>query len=397
MAEDKKKGFQTVEMNPEELKKQNRQKRLRTLRRSVEVLGILTALIIVVQLLYALRSFDSYEIRNSVNRGNSDATSFAEFGDYILEYNNDGIACVTHSRTPVWNQAYEMNAPKVAICGDYLAVYDVGGLDIYIIKKNGLQKYIKTTTPIETVCIAKQGTIAVLMRTDTEAQIKLFNVKGEELVYGKFYAKNGSFPIDIALSHDATNLAVDMVDVDGGAVGSTIAFYNFGAVGQSSIGNSVGSFSYEGVLIPEIDYVSDTKMLAFTTDNVLLFEGRYKPELKREFVFERQVKSFFHNEKYIGVVTESPEHENKWQVQVFDLKGKVVMENDISIPYNKVSFLSNNEICVLNENQCELFTLRSIKKFSYTFEKQIQYIVSAGYGHNYTFIFKETTEEVRLK
>ena len=86
-----------------------------------------------------------------------------------------------------------------------------------------------------------------------------------------------------------------------------------------------------------------------------------------------------------------------WHVKVMDLKGKLVMENDISIPYTKVEFLSNNEICATNNMECELFTLQSIKKFTYAFEKPICKIVARSGAQNYTFIFEDTTEEVRLK
>ena len=79
------------------------------------------------------------------------------------------------------------------------------------------------------------------------------------------------------------------------------------------------------------------------------------------------------------------------------MKGNVTMENDISIPYDNIEFLSNNEICVTNETACEIFTIHSIKKFSYTFDKRLYKIIAGDGAQNYTFIFENTTEEVKLK
>ena len=119
---------------------------------------------------------------------------------------------------------------------------------------------------------------------------------------------------------------------------------------------------YKDILVPEIEYLSDTKMVAFGTGRILIFDGAQKPEAAGEIVLEQEISSYFYNDKYIGIVYDNPDLDNVWHVKVMDLKGKLVMENDISIPYTKVEFLSNNEICATNNMECELFTLQSIKK-----------------------------------
>ena len=69
----------------------------------------------------------------------------------------------------------------------------------------------------------------------------------------------------------------------------------------------------------------------------------------------------------------------------------------LCITYNSIEFLENNEICVRGDYACELFTTHSIKKFSYTFDKEVYKILSGENGENYTFIFKDTIDEVKLK
>lgn len=397
MAEIKKSGLKTVETNQEELDEQIRQHKRKILLKVIEITAIVIILIVAVNLLYELRSFTSYEIRNSIERNHNDVIKFAQFNDYILEYSNDGASCVTHNRDMIWNQSYEMSNPRVDICGKYVVIYDYNGNTLFVLQEKGLESKIETTLPIQTVSVAEQGTVAVLMRGEAEAQVKLFDKKGEELANGKFYGEKGSFPLDVALSQDGKKMAVNMIDTSQGEVGTTISFYNFGSVGQSQIDNNVGTYTYSDILVPEIEYLSDTKMVAFGTGKILIFEGAQKPVLSQEIVLEQEIASYFYSDKYIGIVYDNVDVENAWHVKVMDLKGKVIMENDISIPYTKVEFLSNNEICVTNELECELFTLHSIKKFEYTFEEPIYKIIARDGAQNYTFIFKETTEEVRLK
>ena len=397
MAEVKKKGFKTIETEYEDLDEQIREHRKYILKRVLQVIAIIVVLIIGVELANALRSFDDYEVRDTIDGGSSGATQYKMFGTCLLEYSNDGISCIAQSNDIIWNQSFEMAAPEVQICGEYLVVYDAAGTKLFIMTESGLEKSLEMTSPIQTVCIANQGTIAVLMKENQESQVKLFDKKGNELANGKFYGDKGGFPIDIALSKDGTKLAVDMVDVTKGKVNTTISFYNFGSVGQSEVDNNVGTYTFEGVLVPEIDYVSNSRVIGMGTGKLLVFDGSQKPELSREIEIVEEVLSFFHNEKYIGIVYDNAEVENSWHIKVMDMRGKTVMENDTTIPYNSIEFLSNNEICVMNETQCEIFTIHSIKKFAYEFDKELSKILATDKGEYYTFIFKDTIEEVKLK
>ncbi len=393
----KEKNLKTIETNYEELKEQVREHRKENVKRLFRILLVIGLVVLVVKIVFALRSYNSYEVTDSVERSASNVAQYHSFQEYLLEYSNDGIVCMGANHEIIWNQSFEMISPKIVMCEDYLAVYDVGGTQIYIMTGGGIQKRIETASPIQSACIAKQGTVAVLMKENNVSQIKLFDKKGNELANGKFYGDKGSFPIDIALSYDGTKLAVDMVDVSKGAVSTTISFYNFGSVGQSEIDNNVGSYTLDGILVPEIEYVSNSRMIGMGTGRMLVFEGAQKPELTREIPIEEEVLSYFHNEKYVGIIYNNVDEEELWHIKVIDFRGNTIMENDTSIAYDNIEFLSNNEICVTSATECQLFTTYSIKKFSYTFDEPLYKILSGSTDQNYTFIFKDTIEEVKLK
>lgn len=397
MADVKKKGFKTIETNYEELEGQIWNNRKQLLKRVAQIIALVVVLIIGINLIYALQSYDDYEVKNEITRKSSGTAQCKKFGECLLEYSSDGIACINSNRDVVWNQSFEMTSPRVEICEDYLVIYDAAGTKLFILTKKGLEKSLEMTSPIQTVCIANQGTIAVLMKENQESQVKLFDKKGNELANGKFYGDKGGFPIDIALSHDGTKLAVDMVDVTKGQVNTTISFYNFGSVGQSEVDNNVGTYTFEGILVPSIEYISNSRMIGMGTGKMLVFDGAQKPELSREVVMEEEVLSFFHNEKYVGVVYDNVGVENSWHIKVMDMRGKTIMENDTSIPYDTIEFLTSGEVCVRNATQCELFTIHSIRKFSYEFDKELYSVIATDGGQDYTFVFRDTIEEVKLK
>lgn len=393
----KEKGFKKVGGNLKELDEQLRQHRINNLKFWMRILLLVGFLVLTVKIILILRTYDTYEVTNTTEKSSGVTTQYEMFGSYLLEYSNDGVFCIGKNNEVMWGQSFEMMSPKVVSYGDYLVVYDSGGTQIFIITDGGLQKKIETSLPIQTVCLAEQGTIAVLMKENMVSQIKLFDKKGNELANGKFYGDKGGFPIDIALSRDGTKLAIDMLDVSAGGVNTTISFYNFGSVGQSEIDNNVGTYTLEGILVPEIDYVSNSRMIGIGTGKILVFEGSQKPELAREIVIEEEILSCFHNDRYIGIVYDNVDEEELWHIKVMDMRGNAVMENDTSIAYNDIEFLSNNEICVTNASECQIFTTYGIKKFSYTFDNELYKIFSGNTEQNYTFIFKDTVEEVKLK
>ncbi len=393
--------FKTVPDSGEELEQieeQVKKHRRKTFGRVMSTVLLLVIALIGVQLWTALRSYSSYEVVSLVERRDSGTTKYGSFLGHRVEYSNDGIVYYRAGDTPAWNQSFEMTSPEIDVCGSYLVVYDAGGTSIYIMAESGLSKKIETSMPLSRVCIAGQGTIAALMKEGGVSYVRLYDRKGKDLANGEFFQENGTFPMDIALSPDAQKLAVCMLDVNAGNVCSVISFYNFGSVGQNEIDNNVGTYRYEDVLIPEIDYVSAERMVAFSNSGAILFEGAQKPAPKRTIEYGEKVESVFHSNKYMGITYPNPDtEEGSWHIRVYDMNGSVVMENDTKIAYTRIEFLDNNEICVRNLHQCELFTIHSIRKFSYTFDEELYKILSGKSSQNYTFVLDGTTEEVRLK
>lgn len=396
----KKTDFKTVETTQEELaelEEKIRRHRRKTFRYAIGAAFAFFVLVVGIQLWLSLRSYTTYEIQNTAERTDSAATKYETFLGNVLEYNNDGIVYRMTDDELIWNQSFEMSTPILTICGEYLAIYDRGGTSIYIMSANGLVRKIETSTPINRVCIADQGTVAVLMKEDMVSYVRLYDRKGNELANGKFYEEKGSFPVDIALSSDAQKLAMDMLDVTGGEVCSTISFYNFGSVGQNEIDNNVGTYSYDDTFISEIKYVSADRMIAIADSGIIVFEGAQKPAPKREIAFEQEIQSLFYNNKYVGTAYSNQDQSNSWHIKVYDMNGKTVMENDTGIAYDQIEFLDNNEICVRDNYSCELFTIHSIRKFSYTFDKELYKILSGSDRQSYTFVLSGEIEEVRLR
>ncbi len=391
-------NLKTVKVDMEEYNKKLKEHRKGMAKKVVSIVFIVAIVIVSFLLWRSVRSYNSYSVLRENKRTDSKAAKYQEFDGKILGYSNDGAVYMSKDYELLWNQAFEMKAPRIDEAGKFLVIYDYGGSTLFIITPDGVEKKIETTKPIQRACIAKQGSVAVLMKEGNISYVKLFNKLGKELAGGEFYQDKGTFPVDVALSTDAQKLGVCMIDVSNGTVSTTISFYNFGSVGQNEIDNNVGTYTYQGVMIPKIKYVSANRMIAFGDTQILMFEGAQKPELKAELKIDYQIESLFYNDAYIGTTSAVPTEDGiNHHIVVYDMKGKNIMENDTSMSYKEIEFLANNEICIRNDKQCEIYTTHGIKKFSYAFEDTLVKIMSGMTSRDYTFIFEGETQEVRLR
>lgn len=393
-----KRGFHTVEEpNLEDYKHKIRQHRLKVLKRTAVVLLAVILTFFGVSLFMALRHYENFDVASSVERSDTDATKFAEFQGNILKYSNDGAFYTDSENELIWNQTYQMSDPQLDICDNYIAIYDKKGTIVYIFTKEGLQGSVETTMPIGQARIAAQGTVALLMHKGSAGYLALYDKSGTNLASGAIHGEKGGYPVAIALSHDAIKLAVSTLSLNEGSIKSTIAFYNYGSVGQNEIDNCVGVNTYPDMLIPEMEFMAGDRLAAFGDEKVLIFEGSQKPQLANEIPLEKEARSIFHNEEYLGIVTSNEDENVTYNLMIYDTNGNQVMEKDFKADYSSIEFLGSNEICIRSEAVCDIYTLRGIYKFHYEFDNELYKVIRGASGLSYTLVLKDTTEKIRLK
>ena len=400
MADTKSKGFRTVSNSSKdkmEYQRQIQEHRMNVLKRIVIATATVLLLVGGTALYMSLRLYTDYDLRASAKRADTKATQFKEFQNNILKYSNDGASYTDYNNEMIWNQTYEMSNPTVDICEGYLVIYDKKGKDIYILNKKGLLHSIETNHPITQVSIAAQGTVAVLMDNQSRGLLALYDKEGNVLVNGAIHSEKGGYPVAIALSDDAIKLGVSIMNVKEGVVKSTLAFYNFGTVGENAIDHMVSVATYDDMFIPELDFVSEEYMVAIADTGVMIFEGAQTPKETARIEFVKEIKSVFHNKNYIGVISENNNEEIHNIIQIYDLNGKMVMEENTDLEYSMTELLSSNEVCIANKTVCDIYTIRGVFKFHYEFEEELYSVMPGGSALNYTFILDGITEQVRLK
>ncbi|MCI8327807.1 MAG: hypothetical protein HFI37_08560 [Lachnospiraceae bacterium] len=402
MAEIKRQPFQTIHTDLEELDRKIREHRLKIARRVGIVVGAVLLFLLLFYVINQLRTYDGHKVKSSYERQDTAATTFMTFQGGILKYSNDGAFYTDISNDLIWNQAYEMENPMVDLSKKYIAIGDKGGNRAYILDKEGLCGKIETTKPIVRIKVANQGTLAILMEDEGVGYIKICDNSGKDLAEGEFHAQNSGYPLDIALSEDGEKLAVSILDIKSGVVKTVISFYNFGSAGQKKIDNVVATYEYDDIVIPQIEYINNDKMIAVSDKNIMFFEGTKKPQEKKKIKFDSRLRTFFFNDKYIGMIFDNEnsggnKKNDVYCLKTYDNRGGLIKEKTFSRTYRKAEFLDNNEICLINNNECTIFTLRGVEKYHEALDKNVYKILPGNIFGSYIFILEGETAEMKLK
>lgn len=391
------KTYQIVRTDVNEMNKKIRRHRRKILLGIMTVVTVILAALVGLYIYLQTKTYSGYEVLKSVSREDSAGTQFAVFNGNILKYSRDGAFYIDENNKIIWSQTYEMQSPIVDFCENYAVIADARGDRIYIMDITGPCGEIKTTMPIQRVQVANQGTVAVLMEQEGTGYIQVYDRLGKFLAEGEVHTENNGYPLDLTISNDGKKMAISLLDVNEGNVKTTITFFNFDAIGQNEIDNIVGQYSYSDMVFPKIEFLSNNVMAAFGSQKTVIFEGTQKPQAKKEIPVEKEINSIFYNDAYIGFVFENENADESYNMQVYDLRGAKVISQDFKMEYQEIGFLENDEVCIRNDLECTIYTLRGIEKYHANFEKGIQKVLACKGLIDYIFILDGETQRVRLK
>jgi hypothetical protein len=322
--------------------------------------------------------------------------SYLKFNNNIIRYSSDGISAFNMDNEMLWNQPFQMQSPIVDVCGDYVAVGDYKKSKIYVLNNNGPQGEIDTTLPIQKLCVSGTGNVAVILEEGDVTWVKLYNKEGQNVANDRTTMDKSGYPVDIAISDDGIMLCVSYLRIDGAALTSSVAYYNFGNVGQNEIDNLVAGYNFNNSIVSYVEFMNENTSFAVGDNRLEIFKGAQKPENVFETELTDEVKSVFHNENYIGLVYAEGRSDNPFHIDVYNTSGDIVYSKDFSLNYTDIEF-NKDLVIIYNSDDCVIFNMKDIEKYSGRFKESIVKLVPTDSITKYILVMGNKTEEIQLK
>ncbi|MCF0129219.1 MAG: hypothetical protein HUJ70_11625, partial [Pseudobutyrivibrio sp.] len=347
----------------------------------------------------ALKTFNDYDLRAEYRREDSNETRYLDFNGNLLKYSTDGASCTTYKNGLIWSYSYDFTNPAMAVCKDYAVAYDKKGSEVDIFSKDGFVKSINTNMPIIKADVAAQGTVVVLMQQESTNYIQMYDTKGELLVSGQLHLENSGYPMSMALSSDGTRLLISLLCLNEGSVKSTVTFYDFSSKGKESKDNIVATYTYEDMVVPQVDFVSGDKAIAFTENKIIVYNNNLEATIAKEIELTEQLKSVFYNDKYYGFVCDKilESGEIVSELTLYNLYGFECFSTEFYSSYSDIQIMNNGEVLLLDSNKVDIYSKFGVHKFSYDFDTVVYTVVPERFLHRYKIIEETLTDEVQLK
>lgn len=347
--------------DPAEVKKKVRRFRKQKM---IDILAIAVLAALAVCGTYLLLKNQTYDRARSASTYKndiSDTNSYVEFAGGIVRYNRDGVVFLNRKNEEQWIQSTQLQNPIIEVKDKTFAVADRGGNNILVFTEDGLKGEIETTLPIEKITVSEQGIVSAILRNENSPRILTYDAAGNILVEQQVTMSSMGYPVALALSDDGNTLAVSYLYTEGTSLGSRVVYYNFGEAGREKADNTVASDEYSGEIAADLFFMGNDRSVAVGDNSFIIYEGLETPEKVKEVTLNREIRSVFHSDRYIGFILLN-EEKSGYEVSLYDRSGNQVIRKPVSGEYAHVK-IDGDEIIMFDGSRCCIMTDTGVMKF----------------------------------
>lgn len=376
------------------MEQQNKEKRKLKMNRMQWTI-VAGVLILAVVLVYALvknnKVASSYEVVTSMSRGDDTSVYYCMMRKGMVKYSKDGVAMTNKSGTVLWNQTYEMASPTLTSAGDYVAVGDIGANTIYIFNEYGQLGRVSTDVPIQEIQISEQGVVAAVLSDTSSNYINLYDKQGNSLGSIKASLENTGYPLAIALSPDASKLAVSYLIVKSGSMQSRIVSYDFSDVEGDHL---LDTQELEG-LYPKAAFLDSREVVLFGEKGFVLYQADSK-KIETQENFESEINSVFCTNQKLGFIFKNEDDNGKYRMEIYNKAGKKSSTYYFDLDYSGMT-ADDDEVILYNDEEMLIYHMGGRVRFRGTFNTAVTGVMPSWEDGLYWLIDDQSLREIRIR
>lgn len=376
------------------MEQQNKEKRKLKMNRMQWTI-VAGVLILAVVLVYALVKNNkvaySYEVVTSMSRGDDTSVYYCMMRKGMVKYSKDGVAMTNKSGSVLWNQTYEMASPTMTSAGDYVAVGDIGANTIYIFNEYGQLGRVSTDVPIQEIQISEQGVVAAVLSDTSSNYINLYDKQGNSLGSIKASLENTGYPLAIALSPDASKLAVSYLIVKSGSMQSRIVSYDFSDVEGEHL---LDTQELEG-LYPKAAFLDSREVILFGEKGFVLYQADSK-KIETQENFESEINSVFCTNQKLGFIFKNEDDNGKYRMEIYNKAGKKSSTYYFDLDYSGMT-ADDDEVILYNDEEMLIYQMGGRVRFRGTFNTAVTGVMPSWEDGLYWLIDDQSLREIRIR
>ena len=363
-------------------------------KKTVLIAAVIVAAVTAVTIYVEKRSYHNYKIVKSSEQEDVVSTSYVEMNGDILRYSPDGVSLVSDSMDTIWSETYQMQNPVADVKGNRAVIADKDGTTLEIYDKSGKTGSVTTSYSIIKARVSKSGLVAAILDGGDDTWIDFYSTDGSLIAENQTKVDDPGYPLDVAISDDGVIMMVTYQFVDGNDTTSYVAFYNFGDVGQNEDDRIVSGYKYEGVVIPQIQYLEKGRAVVLKDNGFTLYQGNQIPKEGKTVEVEKEIVSTFFDDDMIGLVFKNDSKDKQYTMEVYSTDGNLKFKQNFNIPYTTIK-LSGGNILMYNSSQICVMNSRGVQKYMGSVDGTIKDFFKIGWNR-YLLVLDSGVDVIKL-
>lgn len=324
----------------------------------------------------------------------SNNNRFQVFGDNYLRYGKDGMALVDKDLHELWNVAYQISNPIIAMHGESLVVGDRNGNQIIVADKHGVKGEIYTNLPIEKISVSNQGIVLAQVKDGTSSQVICYDSVGTVLMEHQVSINVLGYPLDAAISYDGKKITVSYLQYTGGTLVGNYVSYSLGDMDAVGADRIITQGSVKGTVFPTTCFL-DKNTSVVIGDDRLLFTDISSKGVAKEILLDSEIDSLVYNEEYIALCAKSNDGSNETRLLIYNANATRLCDVIFEGAYTNIKIVDKMVILYEGE-QCKIFTVSGAEVFAGEYSAEIVDMFPVSNFNKYLIIGKDDIVDVRL-
>lgn len=341
--------------------------------------------------------YTEYEVTKTYDSiGSKDSKVEVYNQNNILCYSRDGVSAYNAKGEQLWNRTFEMQSPIIRTSGEYVVAGDYKGNEIYLMNASGPCATITCNKIIIDINVSRGGVVIATLDDSSVTWLELYASDGTSLATIRTTMDQTGFPVKLSMSPDNKKMMVSYLKARGNGIQTSLAFYNFGDVGQNMTDKIVSGYDYAEKVIPFLHYVDENTAVCVGEDVLQIYYGKQIPELKTQAEVEKDIQSVYCGEGYTVLVYRNEESEDKYRADIYDLNAKLVLTKTFNMEYDNI-VISNNNVLIYNSAEVLMWNLKGLEKYNGELGTDIKAIIPTKNEMKFIVVRNDGVEMVKLK
>ena len=126
--------------------------------------------------------------------------------------------------------------------------------------------------------------------------------------------------------------------------------------------NMVSGYTYTDCLVPDVEYMGNSRAVAFRDNGFVIYQGKQIPEEVKTVKVEDDILAVCCDDSYIGMIVRETGEEINYYLEIYDSLGNLKGSTKVDMAFDYMT-ISKGQILLYNNNEFGVYTTKGTCRY----------------------------------